>query len=563
MFPLSLWSILPSTNDLHLTAGGPWRTLEETARTGGFAVSTRRTRVYTLPHRLSPTRPFPVTGMLRHALVGDVSVLSPRVRRTLEVMVRALFAAGLLLLAGRAAVAQTNALDIVTAEAVFERVDEQIQKVPGLRFESVSFFAGYSSSGVPLNNVNTLTSQDAFNLGYDIDLGVSAQMSWRQEKRRDAFIVRYSPSAAFRARFPEFNQISHSVSGDWTHTFSERIRFGLSSGARFGSFGQIFFEPPTFRVVPNPPQTLEEIIAARQAGELTDEEVASILTGEPIIADPGGEEFSNSSSFTTSVAAQLDIRKSSRLTYFVDGGVAYSRFLTGREDRDELDERTFINGGRSLRIGSGADYKLTRRTSTSAQVSLGRGFNTIGINTFTINPSASITRSFGRLANWNASGTFGYGRIRALGDIPIAADGRRWLGTTTGGASVQYTRNQHAFTVSANRSVGDQLGLGSQSSDSINAGWSYAPLRAPWSLSVQGGYVRSDLIAFDSDLRGTRTALSYSRRITSATGVQATYSYFENRSGLIGVFNNFEQHRLQVGLVWGSLGRAGMPGIVF
>ena len=93
--------------------------------------------------------------------------------------------------------------------------------------------ADYGAGEILLNCID----RDGTNAGYDIDLGVSAQMSWRQEKRRDAFIVRYSPSAAFRARFPE---------GNWAHLsmgMTDDYEVAIEEGATMIRVGRAIFGP--------------------------------------------------------------------------------------------------------------------------------------------------------------------------------------------------------------------------------------------------------------------------------------------------------------------------------
>jgi hypothetical protein len=176
---------------------------------------------------------------------------------------------------------------------------------------------------------------------------------------------------------------------------------------------------------------------------------------------------------------------------------------------------------------------------------------------------ASVSRTFSRLEDGYAS-TAGLSIGRTMSEHWFV-QGRVGVGKMTysrqavaTSANVQYTAGggigykvrTHTLLASFDRSLADAYGLGSTSTDSATAGWTWKVPGSSWSLSANYGYQRLN----GGVLRGNeswRATGGIARALNQHTFVSLQYAYFTapaNLAALAGVTG--AENAVTVSLSW-------------
>ena len=274
-----------------------------------------------------------------------------------------------------------------------------------------------------------------------------ATLSWNRSRPRSQLSFVYNPVYLGRWRLSEFNSFTHlfSFNGsrsvrreNWTVTFQ--------TGAAVNSFEQFFFDAPILSSVPNPPARFEDLVAG--ADQFTDAELASILTGAPVVEKPGKIDQDLSRVFSSSVGVGASYSYSRRLSLNLGVNGNRNQFLGGRRRGDEDDEILFIEGATAAGASGGLSYELTQRTRLGAGVSVGRNFSPVR-NAYTTSETVTLQQQLGR--RWSAGVSAGSGSTHDIGGTGSGPrlDRRTW----TAAGNLSYSGREHSVGASASRSV--------------------------------------------------------------------------------------------------------------
>ena len=431
-----------------------------------------------------------------------------------------------------------------------DRAAEAISVVPGLRLENVSLSAGYSSNGLPGTGASL---NPRIGLGADADFTGKMTLAFRKRLRSSSFGLTYTPSRHQRVEFTEWNSTDHVLGLTYDRQLGRRWDFGASASAANTGLEQFWFRQPVFRRVENPPTSLEELIQRVEAGEFTDEEFASLLTGSPIVVDPGGLELdiARVSSINTRVSASYAY--SPRLTFTMGLGASY---YTASESANQDATRRIAISDISRQFGyfQGA-YRTSPSVTTGFRYNITRNDSTFGLSQ-TNSASAFVRKRFNRF--WSAEGEGGGGYVSLDPNEGLLAQlGRDFKPRPTwiAGGSVDYRYSGHSFETFVRRQVGDNLGLTSQNSLSAGLAWEWATPRFPWVFNGGASYSRSELgYAFgDGTLSFYETSLlqgGLSRRLTPTTMFATGYYYGRYSSPFSGLLTGSRIHRVQATFLW-------------
>jgi hypothetical protein len=422
----------------------------------------------------------------------------------------------------------------------FSPANALVTRVPGLRIEQVVLFQGFSSNSYPFGR-----SRVGFidpNLGYDLDVGALATVSWTRSRPTSSFQMRYTPSHVSRLRISEWNTTGHQLGLSANKRFA---RMSLSAGTNAGVRGlpQVLFTPAVLRGVPEAPGSFDDLVAAAGDGQLSSDEVASVLTGAPVVESHSKTKFDQGQVLATSAHAGMSYSHSPRLSSDYDVRINRFQTLSLPETDDTVVGLRGLHEATSMGASAGLSYQASPSTTYGVNSTLGRSYSTVR-RTTSLNTMGTVRHRLGR--NWSVTGGAGVGTVSEPQRLEELGQRSTWI--VKGAAD--YTGRAHAVRVSASRTAGDTLGLGGRTSQNVSANWRWARPGSEWGLYGRAQWYD---ISIGNVQRGTRGALvgaGLTRRLTRETSFQADYSYQSFQSPFRGVVSNLSGHRIQMSWVW-------------
>ncbi len=435
--------------------------------------------------------------------------------------------------------------------AGLDRAAEAISVVPGLRLENVTLSAGYSSNGLP--GARSLYGSQA-GLGSDMDFGASATLAYRKRFRTSSFGLTYTPSRNQRNRYSEWNSTDHVAGIDYDRQIGRRWGIGLNANASNTGLEQFWFRQPVYRRVENPPTTLEELLARSDAGEFTDDEFASLISGAPVVDDPGGREIALSRVNSLSGNVTASYAHSARMT--VTMGLSASRYDSSFRSFANDPANRFAVNNISRQFGyAQAAYRFSPSMTTGVRYNIANNSSTFGLST-SHSASGFLRQRLSRF--WSAEVEAGTGFVSVdpesgfLSNLQGTVSSRP---TWTAGGSLQYRYGGHSFETFGKRQVGDSLGLSSATSMSGGVSWQWSTPRMPWVISGGASYSKSDWgnAAFGGSSTAYETSLlqgGVTRRLSPTTAFVGGYYYGRYTSPFRGLLTGSAIHRVQASFLW-------------
>jgi hypothetical protein len=440
----------------------------------------------------------------------------------------------------------------------FGPANSLVSKVPGLRIEQVVLFQGFSSNGYPMEQRSLPLVNP--NLGYDIDIGALATVTWSHARRTGGFFLSYTPSHIRRKNFSEWNSTDHQLAIGAVKRYA-RWNISLDSNNAVRGLQQVLFTPAVLRPVANAPQSFEDLVASVQGGQLTNEEIASVLTGAPVVDSRSKTDFDLARVWSSSLGASASYAHSARISSYVGVNGSHYRALSNPASDDSISGLQGLYRSTSLSGNAGVNYKLSPETSVGVGSSVSRNYSSYRDST-SVNTTASVSRRLGR--NWSVNGGAGVGQVQVAplagivqgqGATPAAADPfARSVTTWIVNGGVNYGGRSHSFGVTASRTAGDSVGLGATNSQQATAQWSWARPNSHWAIQGQASVYQMSVDPYIGDVRGGFAGLGLVRRLSRETAIQANYSYQSFQSPFRGVVSNLSGHRVQMSWVWRPTG---------
>ncbi len=442
--------------------------------------------------------------------------------------------------------------DFTSIDDTLTRASETLSIIPGFYLQNVTFFGGYSSNGIASQR-NIMTS-----LGSDYDYGAAGTVGYLRNFQRSNFRFGYTPSHSRRARFSEWNTTDHRMRFNAGHQLSRRWTLGGSASVNNSGMEAFWIETPLFSTVENRPTSFDELYRMVEAGELTDDEFASILTGSPVVEEEGGSGLDLSRLLNVSASTNARYAYSPRLSFAFSGAVNDTRLL----DDPSIGRRVSrmglgrIQNLRRVSTNGSMRYALNRRTNLSVGHTRAQMLSTFRSNEMQ-QSTVSVSQRLGR--SWNYGGGIGVGTI-SVGELRNESfDGTqlglpmRGFSSWTANGNLSYRLRQHRFRVQASRMVGDSFGLGARHTTRGSAGWGWMSRDSLWSTNATAAYSKGN-IGFvgigENNLIMKTVGFAVSRRVTATSALQTSYYFGQFESPFRGLFFNNSIHRMQASFIW-------------
>lgn len=422
-------------------------------------------------------------------------------------------------------------------------VSSLASRVPGLRIEQVVLFQGYSTNAYPFQR-GQLPSIDR-NLGYDLDVGALATISWTHARPTSAFYMVYTPSHVSRMNFSEWNSTDHQL-GIGVNKRYARTNVSLNSSAGYRGLQQVLFDPAELRGVPDAPANFDDLIEASQGGQLSNDEIASVLTGEPVVDKQPQTFYDNGRVLSSNVGLNVSHRMSPRMsTHFgVSGG--HFRTVSQPESDDDVVGVRGLREATSLAGTAGINYQLSPSTQVGATSTVNRSYSSF-VNSTAVNTSGTLRRRLGR--RWTLNLGAGIGTVRTPG---LVSNDRlpRVNSTWIASGGLQYSGRAHNVNVSAARNAGDAVGLGARTSYRAGAQWQWSRPGSKYGLHGRAQLYKMSIDGLNRGTRGSNVGAGFARQLSQTTSFHADYSYQSFSSPFRGVVSNRSGHRVQASWVW-------------
>ena len=259
----------------------------------------------------------------------------------------------------------------LSGQSLLDEVNFQSGQFGGVHLIGVSVFAGYATSAYPQASLSSLSLP---NLGGDGNYGATASLGWQHHGENINIGVMYTGTYGGMFRYSDLNAYSQSASLSVSRTFAQKWSVSLSGSGSDSSIEQYLFQPTSLGVISQIPTTFDNLAAAFGAGQFTNTQAASMLTGAPIPQTAARTLLLGDRVLSYSATASLVYTASPRLQFhfssFAAAGQARFGGQNGTTPSTYVMPRSIGANG-----GVGFTYAVSPRTQITADLEASRSLN--------------------------------------------------------------------------------------------------------------------------------------------------------------------------------------------
>ena len=427
---------------------------------------------------------------------------------------------------------------LASAGALYAQV-EQVHRREGPQLYGASVFGAYYSQG--LGRGLGLTGLGD-TLQADSAMGGTATVGWASYRERSNFAVTYSPAFVMSARRPEFHSFAHGLSVTAGKRLSGRWMVTIGVNGALNSTVEFLFTPTLFSQIAAVPTTFEDLVQGMLRNTYNNFELASLLTGAPLIESPARSLLFGDRMLTASLRAGLSYSITPRTSVSFSATGTRHQYLAATERTDVLQShllaRSTVGG-----FGIGVSHSWSPRTQIGATVSAGRSFSRYQDAYQTV-ADVQFGRALSRgwLMQLHAGSGFMEG-LRVTNRLPSGPQ-------VQGGGSLVFKTASHTFMGGGDRMFGDAYGMGAASTLILRGAWNWARPGANWVADAgfaQQYYRRSVFGSID----GWHATAGVARRVSGHTSVHLEYMRL-SYGGQAGVSTRAGQSAVRVVFAWNA-----------
>jgi hypothetical protein len=426
-------------------------------------------------------------------------------------------------------------------QSLFDEANFSGSTLGGIRLYGTSVFSGYSTSAYPQAGLGQIANPGVAALGSDETYGASATLGWQRHREQSNLSIRYFGSYGGNIHYSDLNAYSQSVSIDASRTLSRKWTVSLSASGQDSTLAQFLFEPSTLSVVSQLPVTVDDLAASFSIGQFSNSQVASMLTGAPVLESPARSLLLGERVRSYSAKAAVSYAYSSRLSFHFgslsaggqnsfgnQGGIAQPNYV--------MPHSLGASGG------MGMSYALSPRTDLGVSLEENRQ-----VSRYLSSYSTSVTGSVGRKmgSHWFLRGQAG----GSFSQVTQQTYGTPKTQQVIGGGSLGFKLYTHTFLASYDRSSGDQYGFAVGTSAMTSGAWNWHRPGSTWSTFTSFGQQQMRNNGFAS-ISGWQASAGVSERLSANAVLTAQYVYLSNADNYLGTLNNFSVQSVRVSLNW-------------
>jgi hypothetical protein len=406
----------------------------------------------------------------------------------------------------------------------------------GFHLKSLTVSGAYYSNG----GLSPLASAGGGSVvGADVLISGGASMGWQRSSERSAVAFNYSPTYMTYTRHSELNASTHALYFSAHRQLSPKWNFSTGLTGMYSTMEQLLFTPTAFRTAAALPASFEQFANTLLKNPFTNEQLAAMLTGSPVVEAPSRQLLFGDTVFTSSANLSLSYAASSRTAVSISA--AGSRMQPIVTERNNLSRVSLLSQSTTANVGLTLSHSITPRTQMGVNVNESRTVSTIqdGYNT---SGSVFIGRKMGM--HWFAQVYGGTGFMRFNRQLYKLPTGLQWQA----GGSIGYKLQAHTFLFSSGRTFGDSYGIGAGSTTTVSAAWNWSPPRSAWSLfstvSEQWFQERAP-----GNLQSLQVATGLTRTLSPHLSIATDY-VFINSTGRSLLMPQLSQHAVRASLIW-------------
>jgi len=352
----------------------------------------------------------------------------------------------------------------------------------GLHLYSISVYSEYTSTVIPFGastSFNSTLPVGLSNLGPNYLGGILAKVGYRKTGARTNFYVTYVPSYDASFRYSSLNSMNHFLTFGLIHDFGPKWTVTLSGAGLTARYDQFFFDPTIFDSLVAVPATFDELSQAILSGKYTSGQLASILTGAPLIESPATTLLYGPRILDASLRTDFSYEQSGRLHYHFGFGATRMQGLnSGKLENSSV---SLLPQTTSPYVSTGLTYALSPFTDVEVDLMANRTFSRFE-DAYISNGTIGLNRALGR--SWIVGVKGGGGVVNPVRSTFTPLRGPHYLA----GGSVTYKTLSNAFMASYDRTITDFYGLGALNASIASGAWTgHIPGRS-WSVNAGARY---------------------------------------------------------------------------
>src|SRR5215469_9391410 len=173
------------------------------------------------------------------------------------------------------------------AQEFLDEINFRAGELGGLHLVGLSAFGGYSTSAYPQAGLNLSATSGLGNLGGDASYGATASVGWQRHREKTDISILYTGSYNGMVRYSNLNAYNQSLSISAVRLLTPKWTFSFTASGQDENLAQYLFQPSSFSILTQVPSTFDDLAAAVAIGQFSNAQVASMLTGAPVLQLPG------------------------------------------------------------------------------------------------------------------------------------------------------------------------------------------------------------------------------------------------------------------------------------
>lgn len=430
-----------------------------------------------------------------------------------------------------------------SGQELLDEINFRASELGGLHLVGLSVFGGYSTSAYPQAGVNLSAPAPGLgNLGGDATYGATASVGWQRNRAKTNVSVLYSGTYDGMIRYSNLNAYNQSLSISAARVLTPKLTFSLTASGTDNSLAQYLFQPSAVTVLTQIPASFDDLAAAVAIGQFSNSQVASMLTGAPVMQLPGRSTLAGNRILSYSAHAGLTYALSSRLSLHFAGFAAAGQNRLGAQQESATPANYVQPRSLGANAGVGFSYSLSPRTDVGASVEGTRTVNHYQ-SAYITSVTGSIGRKMGMRWFLGAEGGASYS------DVTQQSIGTPKTRQMIGGGSVGFRTLTQTLVASYNRSANDTFGFAIGTVSSASGAWNWRRIGSKWSLSASFAQQQTRNAGFTS-LSGWQASGGINTSLNSHSTLSVQYVYFHDVGDYAGVYNNFSAQSVRLSLGW-------------
>jgi hypothetical protein len=429
-----------------------------------------------------------------------------------------------------------------SAQEFLDEVNFKAQELGGIHLVGISVYSGYSSNALPQVGYSVGSTAQGGGLGGDESYGATASLAWQLRREKTNASILYTGTYGGMVHYSGVDGYSQMLSVSASRLLSPKWTLSFSGNAQDSTIAQYLFEPGPLGVITQLPTTFDDLAAAFSAGQFSNAQAASLLTGAPLTQAAGRSLLLGNRVLSYTGQAELDYAASSRLHFHFASFAAAGQNRLGSGQETGGSPVVVMPRSIGANAGGGFSYSLSPRTEIGIDVTADHTVSHYQ-SVYLGNAVASFGRKMGE--HWF---------LRLMGGGSYGIVTQEELGTPetrqiVGGGSFGFQTSANTLVASYNRTGSDEYGLAVGTVTMMSGAWNWRRPGSRWGAFASYGNQQTRNAGYVS-VSGWQVSSGITSQLNPHTTVSLQYAYLRSVGTYAGTFNNIGIHSIRLSLGW-------------